>query len=66
MVANPSFIEALRRLPLMDGTADILAAHHQLVALARRGVIGPETLTVPEIKQVCYALEVHYAQMGIS
>ncbi len=57
---------ALIKLPLTDGTADPLAVHRGLLALARRGTIAPETLDLFEIKQVCYALEVHYAQLGLS
>ncbi len=56
---------ALMRLPLTDGTADPLAVHRRLLELAKRGTIAPESLDLFEVKQVCYALEVHYAQLGL-
>ena len=61
---NP-WIEALRSLPLTDGGTDFLALHKRLLALAKQGTVEPESLTRLEIAQICYALEIHYAQMGI-
>lgn len=54
------------KLPLTDGTADPLDVHRRLLGIAKRGTIAPESLDLLEIKQVCYALEVHYAQLGLS
>lgn len=64
MKGNPR-LEALKRLPLTDGGTDILAVHYRLVELAKRATVAPESLSVLEIAQIGYALEVHYAQLGI-
>jgi hypothetical protein len=39
--------------------------HDRICEYAKRGVDAPETLSHLEVQQVCYALVVHYAQMGI-
>lgn len=47
------------------GTRESLPANERILALAKRGVDAPEVLSHKELQQVCYALVMHYAQMGI-
>lgn len=54
-------IDALFEGP--DGAAT--PVHERICAYAKRGLVNPENLSPQEIQQVCYALVVHYAQMGI-
>ena len=37
----------------------------RVLGVAHRGVARPEALTPSEIRELCYALIVHYAHMGI-
>ena len=60
---DSGLLEALKRLPLYDGGQDPLAVHHRM---ARRGALAPESMDLFEIKQVCHALETHYAVLGLS
>ncbi len=40
--------------------------HKRLLASAKRGMNDPSSLSGKETRDICYALVVHYAQMGIA
>ena len=48
--------------PLMSAPSD---AYRRLLSSAKRGVDDPASLSATETQEICYALVVHYAQMGI-
>ncbi len=41
------------------------AAEDRVLGQAKRGVIDPDSLSRTEMQEICSALVVHYAQMGI-
>ena len=43
-----------------------LDLQRRLLNSAKRGVDDPASLSVTETQEICYALVVHYAQMGIA
>lgn len=65
MSAKDERLRVLLQLPLSDLDSDPVAVHRRLLELAMRGTIAPESLILDEIKQVCYALEVHYRAAGL-
>ena len=56
----------LRLVPLTALAPDPMAVHRRLLGYARRGLDDPAALSRAEVSQVCYALVVHYAQVGLS
>ena len=55
-------IDDLFANPLTPVPAD---THKRLLSSAMRGLDDPASLSVKETRDICYALVVHYAQMGI-
>ena len=49
--------------PLTPAAAD---AHKRLLTSAKRGISDPSSLSATETREICRALVVHYAQMGIA
>lgn len=49
-----------------DLDPDSGAVYRRLLGYAQRGMDDPAALSGPEINQVCRALVVHYAQLGIT
>ena len=48
------------------GSGDVLSVEQRLLRIARLGMDDVTAITPEEIKQVCFALVVHYHQLGIS
>ncbi len=65
MADDDEWLRALLQLPLTDIDDDPLAVHRRMLNLAQRGVAAPESMSLLDIKQVCYALEVRYAGEGL-
>ena len=47
-------------------TPDSTDMHKRLLTSARRGINDPSSLSAKETRDICLALVVHYAQMGIA
>ena len=63
---NPEVRQALIDDMLQRATtSDLIPIQQRLLASARRGMDDPRELSTEEIRNVCYALVVHYHQMGI-
>ena len=45
---------------------DVMAVEKRLLRIARLGMDDPDAITTEEIRQVCFALVVHYHQLGIN
>ncbi len=55
-------IEAMLR----NEASDVISVEKRLLRIARLGMDDVSAITPDEIKQVCFALVVHYHQLGIS
>ncbi len=58
---NQNIIEAL-----LKPYEDAMAVEKRLLRIARLGMDDASAITTEEIKQVCFALVVHYHQLGIN
>ena len=51
---------------LRNISGDVVSVEKRLLRIARLGMDDVTAITPEEIKQVCFALVVHYHQLGIS
>ena len=51
---------------LRSEASDVISVEKRLLKIARLGMDDVSAITPDEIKQVCFALVMHYHQLGIS